>query len=154
MKRYYYLLLVISLWGCSTSVEKKHTEVEQIRTPESEMKSIDSKPMANPVLIYGSDIGKVFNAYYKTGQTAKMVRFLNENTRKNYSSDQLESLLSKLDYGFEMKFSGMKKEQDIYVLNYSCTINATTVIKQLKVVVEADTARIIPSNLGEGKIFL
>lgn len=109
--------------------------------------------MSNPVMMKGTNIGCLFNAYYRTGQTLKMVELLDANTKQNYTPLKLNDLLQKLDYGFDMKLSGMKVEGKFKILNYTCLIQQTKVIKQLKVKIENDTARICPKNLAQGIIF-
>lgn len=109
--------------------------------------------MSNPVMMKGTNIGCLFNAYYRTGQTLKMVELLDANTKQNYTPLKLNYLLQKLDYGFDMKLSGMKVEGTNKILNYTCLIQQTKVIKQLKVKIENDTARICPKNLAQGIIF-
>ena len=121
------------------------------------MESKDNpKGMANPIMLSaagGSDIGRLFNAYYRTGQQSKMYPLLDSQTKKSMSKDKLLQLLSKLDYGYDMKLSGATNEGPNYTLTYSCQIAQTKVVKQLKVVVENDTARIIPNAILNGKIF-
>ena len=95
----------------------------------------------------------MFNAYYRTGQTLKMLELLDANTKQNYTPLKLNDLLQKLDYGYDMKLSGMKGEGTYKILNYTCLIQQTKVIKQLKVKIENDTARICPKNLAQGIIF-
>jgi len=82
-----------------------------------------------------------------------MVELLDANTKQNYTPHKLNDLLQKLDYGFDMKLSGMKVEGKFKILNYTCLIQQTKVIKQLKVKIENDTARICPKNLAQGIIF-
>jgi hypothetical protein len=110
--------------------------------------------MANPVLMdYGADIGTIFSTYYKVGSIEKMIPFLDKKTKQAYSLIELKKALSKLQLGYDIKLTGMKDSADVKLLSYSCQINATTIIKRLLVVVENDTARIVPSNLNKGNIF-
>ena len=129
----------------------KKKEIPQVT--ELEMKDSLNKSMSNPVMMKGTNIGCLFNAYYRTGQTLKMVELLDANTKQNYTPLKLNDLLQKLDYGFDMKLSGMKVEGPYKILNYTCLIQQTKVIKQLKVKIENDTARICPKNLAQGIIF-
>ena len=129
----------------------KKKEIPQVT--KLEIKDSLNKPMSNPVMMKSVDIGRMFNAYYKTGQTNRMVGLLDAKTKQKFTFSELEALLKKLDYGFDMKLSGMKDEGEFKILNYTCLIQQTKIIKQLKVKIENDTARICPKNLSKGLIF-
>ena len=101
----------------------------------------------------GSDIGRLFNAYYRTGQQTKMYPLLDSQTKESMSKDKVIQLLSKLDFGYDMKLSGATNEGPNYTLTYNCQIAQTKVVKQLKVEVENDTARVVPKDLLRGEIF-
>jgi hypothetical protein len=137
--------------------EKKSKTSQKLKSISFESEAIQKKPfldsMSNPVMMKGTNIGCLFNAYYRTGQTLKMLELLDANTKQNYTPLKLNDLLQKLDYGFDMKLSGMKEEGKFKILNYTCLIQQTKVIKQLKVKIENDTARICPKNLAQGIIF-
>jgi hypothetical protein len=125
--------------------------------PPGAVQKIDpDKGMSNPVMLSaagGADIGRLFNAYYRVGQQNNMYPFLDSQTKKKFSKEKILQLLTKLDFGYDIRLSGATNNNPNYVLTYTCQIAQTKVIKQLKVVVENDTARIIPSNLLQGKIF-
>ena len=129
----------------------KKKEIPQVT--ELEIKDSLNKPMSNPVMMKGTNIGCLFNAYYRTGQTTRMVELLDAKTKQKFTFSELEELLKKLDYGYDMTLSGMKDEGEFKILNYTCLIQQTKVIKQLKVKIEYDTARICPKNLSKGLIF-
>lgn len=145
------------LFSCdSNTLENKPGILKKKEIPQVtklEIKDSLIKPMSNPVMMKGTNIGCLFNAYYRTGQTLKMVELLDANTKQNYTPLKLNYLLQKLDYGFDMKLSGMKVEGTYKILNYTCLIHQTKVIKQLKVKIENDTARICPKNISKGIIF-
>jgi hypothetical protein len=114
------------------------------------------KGMSNPLMMSaagGADIGRLFNAYYRVGQQSNMYPFIDSQTKKKFSKEEILKLLTQLDFGYDIRLSGAINNKPNYVLTYTCLIAQTKVIKQLKVVVENDTARIIPSNLLQGKIF-
>ena len=154
------VLLILSTFLLVLSCEmheKKSENSPRLKSFSIESEATQKKPfidsMSNPVMMKGTNIGCLFNAYYRTGQTLKMVELLDANTKQNYTPLKLNDLLQKLDYGFDMKLSGMKVEGTYKILNYTCLIQQTKVIKQLKVKIENDTARICPKNLAQGIIF-
>ena len=154
------IILILStfflLLSCEMQ-EKKSKYSPRLKSISIESEATQKKPfidsMSNPVMMKGTNIGCLFNAYYRTGQTLKMVELLDANTKQNYTPLKLNDLLQKLDYGYDMKLSGMKVEGRYKILNYTCLIQQTKVIKQLKVKIENDTARICPKNLSKGLIF-
>ena len=154
------IILILStfllLLSCEMQ-EKKRKTSQKLKSISIESEATQKKPfvdsMSNPVMMKGTNIGCLFNAYYRTGQTLKMVELLDANTKQNYTPLKLNDLLQKLDYGYDMKLSGMKVEGRYKILNYTCLIQQTKVIKQLKVKIENDTARICPKNLAQGIIF-
>ena len=145
------------LFSCdSNTLENKPGILKKKEIPQVtklEIKDSLNKPMSNPVMMKSVDIGRMFNAYYKTGQTTRMVELLDAKTKQKFTFSELEELLKKLDYGYDMTLSGMKDEGEFKLLNYTCLIQQTKVIKQLKVKIEYDTARICPKNLSKGLIF-
>lgn len=159
-KKYKNILLILAtfllLLSCEMQ-EKKSKTSPRLKSISIENEATQKKPfvdsMSNPVMMKGTNIGCLFNAYYRTGQTLKMQELLDANTKQNYTPLKLNALLQKLDYGFDMKLSGMKVDGTYKILNYTCIIQQTKVIKQLKVKIENDTARICPKNLAQGIIF-
>ena len=154
------IILILStfllLLSCEMQ-EKKSENSPRLKSISFESEATQKKPfidsMSNPVMMKSVDIGRMFNAYYKTGQTNRMVGLLDAKTKQKFTFSELEALLKKIDYGFDMKLSGMKGEGRYKILNYTCLIQQTKVIKQLKVKIENDTARICPKNISKGLIF-
>jgi hypothetical protein len=152
----YYLFLVLIIISCQTQ-QKPPVQQQPAAMPSSAVQKIEpNKGMSNPIMLSaagGSDIGRLFNAYYRTGQQTKMYPLLDSRTKKSMSKDKVLQLLSKLDFGYDMKLSGATNEGPNYTLTYTCQIAQTKVVKQLKVIVENDTARIVPSDFSQGKLF-
>jgi hypothetical protein len=148
------LVLVIS---CQTQQDNKvQPSKEKPISSEAIQKSELHKGMANPVMLSaagGVDVGRLFNAYYRTGKLNYMYHLLDSQTKKSFSKEKALQLLADLDYGYDMKLSNASNEGPNFVLVYICQIAQTKVVKQLKVVVENDTARVVPKDLLNGKIF-
>lgn len=150
-----FVISILLLHSCEMQENKnKNSQAGSINI-ESEVSQkkpfVDS--MSNPIMMKGTNIGCLFNAYYRTGQTERMVELLDAKTKQNFTDLQLNDLLQKLDYGYDMTLSGMKEDCNYKILNYTCIIHQTKVIKQLKVKIENDSARICPKNLGKGIVF-
>jgi len=156
----YHEVLKLLIWTLLTLVAcNPKQDLPDLKKPKSTVTNVQPKKeqrkgMANPILLSdagGSDIGRLFNAYYRTNQQNKMYLLLDSQTKKSLSKDK--DLLSKLDYGYDIYLCGAINDGPNYTLTYTCQIAQTKVVKQLKVVVENDTARIIPKDLLKGQIF-
>ncbi len=152
-----FILSVLSFLLQSCEWQENKNKNSQTGSISIESESAQQKPfvdsMSNPIIMKGTNIGCLFNAYYRTGQTPKMLELLDANTKKKFAPAQLNKLLQNLDYGYDMKLSGMEVNGNYKILVYSCLIQQTKVIKQLRVKIENDTARICPKNLAKGIIF-
>lgn len=156
IKSLIYTILICLFLSCHTQQEPPIQKKPATIASGPVQKIEPSKGMANPLMLSaagGSDIGRLFNAYYRTGQQTKMYPLLDSQTKKSMSKDKVLQLLSKLDYGYDMKLSGANNEGPNYTLTYTCQIAQTKVVKQLKVVVENDTARVVPKDLLRGEVF-
>ena len=151
------LIFLLSLFASCQTQQEPHIQKKPVTIASGPIqKIVPRKGMANPVMLTaagGSDIGRLFNAYYRTGQQTKMYPLLDSQTKKSMSKAKVFQLLSKLDYGYDMKLSGASNEGPNYTLTYTCQIAQTKVVKQLNVVVENDTARVVPKDLLKGKMF-
>ena len=149
-------MALIILLSCQTQQKPSIPSKSANIAASAFQKIVHEKGMANPIMLSaagGADIGRLFNAYFRTGQQIKMYLLLDSRTKKSLSKEKLLQLLTIIDYGYDMKLSGATHEGPNYMLTYTCQIAQTKVIKQLKVIVENDTARIIPSALPSGQIF-
>ncbi len=138
----------------SSSQNKKIQKIE-IETPENKSKEdkIESFDMSNPAFMMGTNIGTIFKTYYKVGDFNKMITYTASSTVKNYGREKLMSLYRNLDLGFDMKFKNMTTDGNEKILHYEVMINATKLVKRLHVVIENDTARIVPQHLENSDIF-
>jgi hypothetical protein len=151
------LLFACILCCCQTqTAPRKSFEGPAQRVEHKTDAQIKDKGMSNPIMLSaagGSDIGRLFNAYYRTGQVDKMIPLLDSKTKQTFSKEDLRKMLVNLQYGYDMKLSGAQKDGNRYTINYLCQIAQTKVVKQLNVIVEDDTARVVPMNLKAGIIF-
>ena len=151
-----YLFLVLILISCNYTDNQSKEVSNNNESPKPNNKdTFEPKvDMTNPALLpTGRDIGRTFNAYYRTGQVKLMLQLLSREVISAYQEEELMKFLSNLEYGYDMTFNSMKNDENSYVLNYTCIINATKVVKQMDVVIENDTARIKPFDISKGLIF-
>ncbi len=109
--------------------------------------------MSNPVFMMGTNLGILFKTYYKVGDYSKMLTYTSSATIKKYSKEKILNIYRNLDLGFDMKLTNMTTEGNEKILHYEIVINATKQVKRLHVVIENDTARIVPQHLERGEIF-
>ena len=157
MKSAIYIYIFIFLVSCQTqTAPRKSFEGAALGVEHKTEAQIKDKGMSNPIMLSaagGSDIGRLFNAYYRTGQVDKIIPLLDSKTKQTYSKEDLRKMLVNLQYSYDMKLSGAQKDGNRYTINYLCQIAQTKVVKQLNVIVEDDTARVAPMNLKAGIIF-
>jgi hypothetical protein len=142
--------------SCQTNQDNPNIKVPESVSSEGVKRMESKKGMANPVMLTeagGVDIGKLINVYYRTGQHEKIYTHLDGKTKESSSKPKVLELLRKLDLGYDIKLSGAQNNDPYYLLTYTCQISQTKVIKQLRVVVENDTARIVPRDLLSGRIW-
>ena len=152
----YYPLIVLIIFSCQTQQKPPINKKPGSIASGAVQKTEPIKGMANPIMLSatgGADIGRLFNAYYRTGQVEKMITLLDSKTKQKFSKNELCQLLVNLQFGYDMKLSGASKDSSIQKLNYICNISQTKVVRQLHVEIENDTARIIPKDLKSGLIF-
>jgi hypothetical protein len=157
MKSIISFFIFVLITSCQTQTTPRKS-FESVSPTDDQTNEIDlnDKGMSNPIMLSaagGSDIGRLFNAYYRTGQVDKMIPLLDSKTKQTFSKEDLRKMLVNLQYGYDMKLSGAQKDGNRYTINYLCQIAQTKVVKQLNVVVEDDTARVVPMNLKAGIVF-
>ena len=157
MKNSLLIFGILHLMSCQNSESSPNLQ-KSINSQLPKGKDIQQveKGMSNPIMLSaagGSDIGRLFNAYYRTGQVDKMIPLLDSKTKQSFSKEDLRKMLVNLQYGYDMKLSGAQKDGNRYTINYVCQIAQTKIVKQLSVIVEDDTARVEPMNLKSGLIF-
>ena len=152
-----YLFFVLILISCnySNKQSKQVNNKNESAQPKNQKDLIKKKlDMTNPALLpTGRDIGRTFNTYYRTGQVELMLQLLSQEVIESYQEEELEKFLSNLEFGYDMTFNSMKNDENSYILNYTCIIEATKVVKQLDVVIENDSAKIKPFDISKGLIF-
>ncbi len=139
--------------ACSQQSKEKSSDASKRSVDSSQKIIVNKTAMNNPVLMSGTNIGKLFNAYYRTGQVEQLITFTDKHTIEKFGREKLGVFYKNLNYGYDMELSGLRQDGDSKLLTYTCIISATKVIKQLRVVIENDTARIVPLNPQLGEIF-
>ncbi len=155
-----FLVISILFLSCesekpATSSQKKSQEnkIEKTQSLPKEEDKVETFDMSNPAFMMGTNIGTIFKTYYKVGDFNKMITYTASSTIKKYGREKLRSIYRNLDLGFDMKFKNMTTEGNEKILHYEVVINATKLIKRLHVVIENDTARIVPQHLEKADIF-
>jgi hypothetical protein len=141
----------------NTNIEmtNQHTkgQTNNIQKVEKETNEDESFDMSNPVLMMGTNLGILFKTYYKVGDYTKMMAYTSSSTINKYGKEKLLNMYRNLDFGYDMKLTNMTSEGNEKILHYEIIINATKQVKRLHVVIENDTARVVPQHLERGEIF-
>ena len=90
------IILILSSFLLLISCERQEKKSE--KNPKLKSISIESEAvkkktyldsMSNPVMMKSVDIGRMFNAYYRTGQTTRMVELLDAKTKQKFTFSEL-----------------------------------------------------------------
>jgi hypothetical protein len=157
MKKIIYIFTFSTLMSCTSSnnsnKELNPQDIPTETTSDEEENNGEKFDMTNPALMMGSDLGTIFKTYYKIGDFKKMVQYTSKATIEKYGSDSLEKIYRKLNLGFDMKLKSITTEEETKILHYECQTFATKSIRRMHVIIENDTARIIPLHLEKGDVF-
>ena len=153
-------LIVSTLSSCTnvnspvtkTKKAKENSETQPIEKENADEKT-DPFDMSNPAFMMGTNLGILFKTYYKVGDYSKMLTYTSSATIKKYGKEKLLKIYRNLDLGHDMKLTNMTSEVNEKILHYEIVINATKQVKRLHVVIENDTARVVPQHLERGEIF-
>ena len=143
-------LIVSTLSSCTnvnspvtkTKKAKENSETQPIEKENADEKT-DPFDMSNPAFMMGTNLGDY----------SKMLTYTSSATIKKYGKEKLLKIYRNLDLGHDMKLTNMTSEVNEKILHYEIVINATKQVKRLHVVIENDTARVVPQHLERGEIF-
>ena len=82
-----------------------------------------------------------------------MLTYTDSKSLEKYTGERLKIYYRKADLGMDLKLRNMTSEGNEKILHYELVVNATTIIKRLHVVIEKDTARVVPQDPESGRIF-
>jgi len=109
--------------------------------------------LSNPGLFAGSTFGEYFQRLYINGDFNQMLAFTSSRTRKEFGDKHLLAYYRQVDFGYSLKLKSKTIDNGIIYLNYLTTINATSRVVRMPVVVERDTVRIYLNEIRH-RIFL
>ena len=154
------LFIVPILGSCTNdnSTEPKGQKAKENSKPQSiEKENVEEQTenfdMSNPAFMMGTNLGNLFKTYYKVGDYSKMLTYTSSSTIKKYGKKKLLNIYRNLDLGYTMKLTNMTTEGNEKILHYEIVMNATKQVKRLHVVIENDTARVVPQHLERGEVF-
>lgn len=116
----------------------------------SQTKPYESKPYANPANVLGSNFGDFFISMLRTQNYDMALKFTSKSTlQKNGVKKVLEAYTS-YDYNFKLKATSVAKVFDMYIIKFTTNEFATGKFKEIRVIVENDSCKIVLQDL---KIF-
>jgi hypothetical protein len=163
LRTLYIFMILLAFSACSPSETKTDTPLS-LNDTNSETSFSDSSEvqdqgpseqftMSNPAFLMGTNIGVLFNTYYKIGDFEQMLRLTDSASIQRFGTKQLKEFYRRCDLGMELNLKNMTTEGKEKILHYELLLNATKVIRRLHVLVENDTARIVPQHPEKGQIF-
>lgn len=132
-------LFLVLLSGLSIPVKGQITRSENVE-------SKSENPFANPALIYGTDFLRMFQLFYKQGQWETMIKFTSRESINRIGRKKLLNYYRQMDFGYSLQIYSLKKQGELYMLNYKAKLYATEYIVRCIVNIENDTCRIVLSN--------
>jgi hypothetical protein len=112
----------------------------------------EDKPWSNPILIFGSNFGHIFQQLYLTGNYQKMLELTDQSSRELHCDSIILDYYKKMQFAYPIQLISHTRNGHKYQLIYKAKINATVVRLRVEIIVENDTARVIlPFNLDASK---
>lgn len=144
------ILILITLF--LTSCKQEETKVVKISNDSdiqvSKMtKQLEEKPFSNPVFMYGSSFGNLFQMMYKTGSFNDMIKFTSSGSVNKFGKNKILEFYKNMDFAYKIKLKSQNINGDTTILNYECGIMATTKMLRIPAVIENDTVKIVLSDL-------
>lgn len=149
MKRFQSAVIIITLFSCSSSVEKDNTPstdnqdnspIENTINVQNEIYDID---WSNPVFINGSSFGNIINTYFKIGDFEMLYKLTDQSSKGKFSKQEIIDRYKILPLGFVLKLNNKTIAQKVIWLHYSVKIDATNKVLRIPITIENDTCRII-----------
>ncbi|PKP47634.1 MAG: hypothetical protein CVT95_05420 [Bacteroidetes bacterium HGW-Bacteroidetes-12] len=140
------------LFSCREQTSKNDNEL-----PETNHISDTKTPIvnfSNPSIFMGSSFGSFFQMLHKTGKYNEMLRYTSKKTKEKYSNEQLLAFYTNIQFSYPLKLKAKKEENNIIILLYQTTINATQKTIQIPIIIENDTCRIWFDKLNAEKPFV
>uniref|UniRef100_UPI004049CBCD OmpA family protein n=1 Tax=Flavobacterium sp. TaxID=239 RepID=UPI004049CBCD len=140
-----FLAVLILFGSCSSSTSKSSTKLapSEQNTGSKSPDKVPSASWRNPVMSpVGADIARIIRGYFLIGDYNKMLQFV--ITPTCYSKKQIEQIIRKSSWGYEIKFTNLQWLQDSsFIITYKVNKNNTTSSEQYIGRIENDTAKII-----------
>lgn len=115
----------------------------------------EDKRWSNPVLIYGSDLGNIFQQLYLTGNHQQMLELTARESREIHGDIHILDYYKQMQFAYPLELISHSRNNTNFQLIYKTQINATVHKIIMNVVVINDTVRVVlPVKLHESKYFL
>ncbi|MFI5142211.1 MAG: hypothetical protein ACHQII_07635 [Bacteroidia bacterium] len=102
------------------------------------------KSFSNPANIYGSDFINLLSKIQITQGNTALYNYISSGSKKKYSKNEIENYFKTTNLNFIKKLKAIRKLSDtLFVLCYSCKIEATQIIKEYKIAIEKDSCRLV-----------
>ena len=153
LKTYYILIAALGLAGCNNTNKKELPGQTGMVPP-----NVDSnKPEArqnilynNPCIMGGSTFLNYFMVLLRTQKYDEALRFTSSGSIKKHGSAAILQLYRGVKVNFNPKLLSIKVSEDTTYMRYGVILYATRTFRDIKVVIEQDTSRLVlPERLSE-----
>jgi hypothetical protein len=109
-----------------------------------------SKPYANPANVFGSNFGDFFISMLGNQHYDMALKFTSKESIKKFGVKAVQESYLGYDYNYKLKVKSIVKVNEVYVVKFATNEFATGKFKEMRVVVENDSCKIVLQDL---KIF-
>lgn len=109
-----------------------------------------SKPYANPANVFGSNFGDFFISMLGNQHYDMALKFTSKESIKKSGANKVLESYNSYDYNYKLKVKSIVKVNEVYIIKFTTNEFATGKFKEMRVVVENDSCKIVLQDL---KIF-
>lgn len=143
-------IFVIGLSSC----ENKEVSINIVPTSAmaletgADLEIVENKEFSNPAFIQGSNFGDFFISMIKTQNYDMALKFTSKASIDKYGVDKIKGKYQNFKFNYNLRLVSKSKENNVTTLKFSTKEFATGKFKEIKVVVENDSCKLVlPDNL-------
>jgi hypothetical protein len=144
-------VLVITLSSCGN----KEVSISTIPTTAMALETginveVKEKPFANPALIEGSNFGVFFTSMLKTQNYEMALKFTSKASIEKFGAGKIKEKYQNFKFNYSLKLASKSEDNNVITLKFTTSEFATGKFKEMKVVVENDSCKLVlPDNLDD-----
>ncbi|HUU88794.1 MAG TPA: hypothetical protein VMX17_13715 [Candidatus Glassbacteria bacterium] len=108
------------------------------------------KPYDNPANVFGSNFGDFFISMLGNQHYDMALKFTSKESIQKFGAKKVLESYTSYDYNYKLKVKSIVKVNDMYIVKFTTNEFATGKFKEMRVVIENDSCKIVLQDL---KIF-